>query len=164
MRQSNFFVWQFFIPYGLIASLSFAVIRLETFNDRMNFLLALLLTSVAFQYSIADQLPKIPYTAVITAYLLSGFFLQIAMFILVVVIPPSDPVFRWSLLPLLILWFTVQCCVMRSWWSHRQTRLNEAPKTNTWIDNSRRLSPNIDVPSKNSSLQSDDRKVAPSIR
>ena len=66
-RHHQFYIWQMMVPLGILIGMAFAVFFLPPSDlaDRINVLIASLLTVVAFSYSLHTDLPKVPYLTVI---------------------------------------------------------------------------------------------------
>jgi hypothetical protein len=81
-RHTQFYVWQMMVPLGIVLGMAFAVFFLppNDLSDRMNVIIASLLTVVALSYSLHSGLPKISYLTVIDwFFVLAYVFLGLAM-------------------------------------------------------------------------------------
>ena len=74
-RWSAYFMWNIALPNFLLSVLvftSFAIAQ-ESLADRLSVTLTLVLTSVAFKYMVAQELPKISYLTLLDKYILLSF-------------------------------------------------------------------------------------------
>lgn len=81
-RRFQFYIWQMIVPLCILIGMAFAVFFLPPSDlaDRMNVIIASLLTVVALSYSLHVDLPKIPYLTIIDwLFLLAYVFLGLAM-------------------------------------------------------------------------------------
>lgn len=81
-RRFQFYVWQMIVPLCILIGMAFAVFFLPPSDlaDRMNVIIASLLTVVALSYSLHTDLPKIPYLTIIDwLFVLAYVFLGLAM-------------------------------------------------------------------------------------
>ena len=90
-RHSGFHIWKIFLPMILMASIPWAVFWYEVhdFSGQMSVPLAVMLSMVAFQLSIAKDLPRVGYTTFLDAVFLTSFtfvFLCIAEIVFVYVL------------------------------------------------------------------------------
>ena len=62
-RKAGFYLWNMFLPLGIIASLCFltAVLASSEAGSRLGITVTLLLTAVAFKGTTSSLLPKISY-------------------------------------------------------------------------------------------------------
>ena len=74
-RHSGFYIWKIFLPMILMASIPWAVFWYEVhdFSGQMSVPLAVMLSMVAFQLSIAKDLPRVGYTTFLDAVFLTSF-------------------------------------------------------------------------------------------
>jgi len=83
-RQWQPFVWRIVLFVGMLIMSSLLVYGMDPiteFADRLAFLFTLLLTLVAFEYSIQDLLPAVPYATLLESYML---FCTLWIFVVVV--------------------------------------------------------------------------------
>lgn len=81
-RRYQFYIWQMMVPLGILIGMAFAVFFLPPADlaDRMNVIIASLLTVVALSYSLHSDLPKVPYLTVIDwLFVLAYVFFGLAM-------------------------------------------------------------------------------------
>ncbi|MBW7896826.1 MAG: hypothetical protein H3C27_17095 [Opitutaceae bacterium] len=81
-RRHQFYIWQMMVPLVILIGVAFAVffLPLQDLADRMNVIVASLLTIVALSYTLHAELPKIPYLTVIDwLFILAYIFLGLAM-------------------------------------------------------------------------------------
>lgn len=81
-RRYQYYIWQMMVPLGILVAMAFAVFYLPPTDlaDRMNVIIASLLTVVALSYSLHTDLPKVPYLTVIDwLFLLAYVFLGLSM-------------------------------------------------------------------------------------
>lgn len=72
-RQWQPFVWRIVLFVAMLLNSSLLVFGMDPisdFSDRLGFLFTLLLTLVAFEYSIQDLLPAVPYITLLESYML----------------------------------------------------------------------------------------------
>lgn len=69
-REPGFFVINVCLIIGMLCAKGLIVFSLGTddLNDRINVILTLLLTAVAFKFVIADTIPKVGYSTLIGKY------------------------------------------------------------------------------------------------
>jgi len=74
-RYSGFYIWKIFLPMILMASIPWAVFWYEVhdFSGQMSVPLAVMLSMIAFQLSIAKDLPRVGYTTFLDALFLTSF-------------------------------------------------------------------------------------------
>ena len=90
-RHSGFYIWKIFLPMILMASIPWAVFWYEVhdFSGQMSVPLAITLSMVAFQLSIAKDLPRVGYMTFLDAVFLTSFifvFLSIVEIVIVYVL------------------------------------------------------------------------------
>lgn len=81
-RRFQFYIWQMIVPLCILIGMAFAVFFLPPTDlaDRMNVIIASLLTVVALSFSLHTDLPKIPYLTIIDwLFFLAYLFLGLAM-------------------------------------------------------------------------------------
>lgn len=81
-RRFQFYIWQMIVPLCILIGMAFAVFFLPPADlaDRMNVIIASLLTVVALSFSLHTDLPKIPYLTIIDwLFFLAYLFLGLAM-------------------------------------------------------------------------------------
>ncbi len=81
-RHYHFFLWQMIVPLVIVLAMAFAVFFLPPadLSDRMNVIIASLLTVVALSFTLHSGLPKIPYLTIIDwLFVLAYVFLGLAM-------------------------------------------------------------------------------------
>lgn len=81
-RRYQFYIWQMMVPLVILIGVAFAVffLPLQDLADRMNVIVASLLTIVALSYTLHSELPKIPYLTVIDwLFIIAYIFLGLAM-------------------------------------------------------------------------------------
>lgn len=74
-RRAAYYLWNIAVPNFLLSALvftSFAIAK-EDLADRLSVTLTLVLTSVAFKYMVAQELPKISYLTLLDKYILLSF-------------------------------------------------------------------------------------------
>mmetsp|Transcript_47451 Transcript_47451/g.76126 ORF Transcript_47451/g.76126 Transcript_47451/m.76126 type:complete len:493 (-) Transcript_47451:169-1647(-) len=77
-REPSFYMVNAVLPLFLVVSCSFAsfVMPVDEFvNDKLGYIITLLLTVTAFQYAISADLPKTSETTMLDMYILTAFFL-----------------------------------------------------------------------------------------
>jgi len=74
-RYSGFYIWKIFLPMILMASIPWAVFWYEVhdFSGQMSVPLAVMLSMIAFQLSMAKDLPRVGYTTFLDALFLTSF-------------------------------------------------------------------------------------------
>jgi len=74
-RHSGFYIWKIFLPMILMASIPWAVFWYEVhdFSGQMSVPLAVMLSMVAFQLSIAKDFPRVGYTTFLDSIFLTSF-------------------------------------------------------------------------------------------
>ena len=88
-RRPGYFLWQFFLPLGLIVAASWLVFWIHDFSDQLATTFTLMLTVVAFNFYTATLLPRLPYNTFIETVIISGYvciFLTIVAILLAHVI------------------------------------------------------------------------------
>ncbi|KAL6043632.1 hypothetical protein QOT17_023780 [Balamuthia mandrillaris] len=80
-RFSSYYVFNVGAVMALLVSMCFytSAIPLDALPDRMSITLTLILTVVAFKYSVSDNLPKINYMTLLDKYVLVSFLFLYAM-------------------------------------------------------------------------------------
>ncbi|CAK9008561.1 unnamed protein product [Durusdinium trenchii] len=74
-RRAAYYIWNIALPNFLLSMLvftSFAIPK-EDLADRLSVTLTLVLTSVAFKYMVAQELPRISYLTLLDTYILVSF-------------------------------------------------------------------------------------------
>jgi len=106
-RKSQFQVFHLIIPALSIMFFTFSIYRVEQWllTDRMNFLIAVLLTQVALNFSLAGQLPQISYLTLFDRQI----FLNIVTIVLILIGSMISEGMRstdnWIGLGIFIFWF-----------------------------------------------------------
>jgi len=74
-RKYSVYFWNFTFYLMIISFLSLTCFVLNHYNsgNRLNLAVTILLTQVAFQYVVADSLPKIPYLTTLSKYIIACF-------------------------------------------------------------------------------------------
>ena len=80
--QAYFFRMVLFLMLLTAASLiSFSIEIIDSGADRISYLITLLLTAVAYQFAILQDLPKVPYLTLFDKYIMQTFFFIFAMLV-----------------------------------------------------------------------------------
>lgn len=72
-RQWPFYLWKIFVPLLLIVAGSWSVFYVDDLATNITTAFTIMLTVVAFNFSIADTLPKVPYLTFMDAVLLTSY-------------------------------------------------------------------------------------------
>lgn len=74
-RKTHYFMWQIFLPLLIIVIASFTVFYDYDLGNQLGIAFTLLLTVVAFNFYVAEHVPKLPYDIFIEAIVTSGYLL-----------------------------------------------------------------------------------------
>lgn len=76
-RHPQYFITNVFVPMFLFVTIACMnnIIPLTEIAERLNFTLAMILTLIAFKFSINAMLPQVAYTTLLDHYLMTGFFI-----------------------------------------------------------------------------------------
>jgi len=72
-RISTFYFWQFILPLFLIIGASWAVFWIKDFEPQLSTAFTLMLTVVAFSFSISTILPRLPYSSFLDSLVILGY-------------------------------------------------------------------------------------------
>lgn len=87
-RKSNYYVYNIIIILFLLSSLGLFVFTIDIYDfaSRQSTILTLILTVVAFKFSLSTSLPKVPYNTIID-HIVSLIFLQLTIIIILSILP-----------------------------------------------------------------------------
>jgi hypothetical protein len=80
-RDSSYYVTNVILPVFLIIAISAVCFAIPDLGDRMQVVLTLLLTVVAFKFVITQDLPATPYMTYLDIYILVGYILMVLIVI-----------------------------------------------------------------------------------
>ncbi len=72
-RQWGFYVWKIFLPLFLIVASSWTMFWIRDLGINVGIAFTIMLTVVAFNFSIADSLPKVPYLTFLDAVMVVSY-------------------------------------------------------------------------------------------
>lgn len=82
-RQSAYYLWKIFLPLLLIVAASWTVFWIDDLGINIGTAFTMMLTVVAFNFAIADTLPRVPYLTFMDAVLLASY---ISVFLSIIVL------------------------------------------------------------------------------
>ena len=132
-RNSNYYIYNIIIILFLLSSLGlFAfTIDINDFASRQSTILTLILTVVAFKFSLSTSLPKVPYNTIID-HIVSLIFLQLTIIIILAILPVYmgyiyiDQILGYICLSLEII--SVLLCSIYIYYKKRTLRINHKSK------------------------------------